>query len=374
MPKKIRRILGNFSLLVSSILLTLVLGELLMRIFAATNNIDFTLYMQELKNSNRLPTRELYVDNNGLYELRANAQVLATTSDFSIIYKINSQGLRDKEYDFVKSKDKTRILVFGDSITFGEGIEYGERFSDIIEKSFPNLEVINFGVPGYGLDRILIKFAAEGIKFLPDYVIIFINEAMIKRFSTNIIKNNYVDLANIAVKSPSGNTLTAYISKNDVFFNKKKYFLALDKSFLFSYFQYKFCLFTLKNKLRRDDQKAWEAIYAENPNQVYSAQEKGPGIHKEAVAARTVLLIKKLNDICKNHKTKLILININDGFSDMDFLRNIDSNIIYYDLTRDLSNESRKYSLCFVYDEHYNKKANSFIGKKTNGILENIIH
>ncbi len=374
MPNNLKRILANSSLFVSLILLTLILGELLMRVFGVVNNIDFTLYMKELKNSNRLPAEELFVDNNGLYGLRPQVQVLATTSDFSVIYKINSQGLRDKEYAFIKSKDKTRILVFGDSITFGEGIEYGERFSDIIEKSFPNLEVINFGVPGYGLDRILIKFTAEGLKFSPDYVIIFINEAIIKRFSTNIIKNNYVDLKNIIAKIPTSNTSTAYINKNDVFFNKRKNLLALDKSFLFSYLQYKLCLFRLTNKLREDDRKSWEAIYAENQKQVRPAQDRRSGINMDPVAARTVLLIEKFNDICKNHGIKLILININNRFNDMGFLRDIDNSIAYYDLTNDLINESKKYYPYFIYDGHYNKKVNSFIGKKTTEILGGIIH
>ncbi len=301
-----KRIFVNFSLLVSSILLTLILGELLMRMIGMVNNIDFTLYMKELKNSDRLP-KKLFISYSDLYGFRPSIQVLATTSDFSIIYKINSQGLRDKEYGFTKPKNKIRILSFGDSFTFGEGIEYGERFTDIIEKSFPNLEVINFGVPGNGLDKCLIRFVAQGLKYSPDYVIIFINKAIIERFSTDIIKNNYVDLENIILKSQANNASTAYINRNDAFFNKRKAFLALDRSFLFSFLNYKFCLFTLKNKLKKDDEKVWNVA---NQKQVYVEQNKALDIKIDPVSSRSILLIKKFNDICKEYGVKLILINM----------------------------------------------------------------
>ncbi len=363
----------NFSLLATSILLTLIFGELLMRMIGIINNIDFTLYMKELKNSDKLP-QELFISDNNLHLLRPNIQVLATTSDFSIIYKVNSQGLRDKEYGFTKLKNKIRILSFGDSSTFGEGIEYGERYTDIIENFFPNLEVINFGVPGYGLDQCLIRFTAEGLKYSPDYVIIFISKAIIDRFSTDIIKNNYVDLENIIPKSPVNNDLTAYINRNDAFFNKRRVFFALDRSFLFSFLNYKFCLFTLKNKLKKDDEKVWGAIFPKEQKQAYGKQNKSLDINVDSVSERSILLMKKFNDICKRYGIKLIIINIDSFFSNMDFLKGIDNNIIYYDLAKDLINESKKYRLTFIYDRHYNKRTHSFIGQKTIAILKSIIN
>ncbi len=304
-----KRIFVNFSLLASSILLTLILAEVLVRMIGMVNNIDFTLYMKELKNSDRLP-KELFISYSDLYGFRPSIQVLATTSDFSIIYKINSQGLRDKEYGFTKPKNKIRILSFGDSFTFGEGIEYGQRFTDIIEKSFPNLEVINFGVPGYGLDQCLIRFAAQGLKYSPDYVIIFINKVIIDRFSPDIIKNNNIDIDDFLPKSPVNNASTVYINRNDAFFNKRRVFLALDRSFLFSFLNYKFCLFTLKNKLKKDDEKVWNT---KNQKQVYVKQNKALDINIDPVSARSLLLIKKFNAICKKYGIKLILINLKNA-------------------------------------------------------------
>ncbi len=372
MPKNNKKILVASSLLASSVLFALILCELFLRLIGALNNIDFTLYMKELKNSDRLPA-ELYMHHGNLHKLRPGVQVLAITSDFSVIYKVNSQGLRDKEYDFAKPKNKTRILAFGDSYTFGEGVAYGERFTDIIENSFANLEVINFGVPGYGLDQMLIQFMAEGLKYSLDYVIIFINKPIIDRYPADIMKNNYVDPAIIIAKSPVNNPSTAYINRNDTFFNKRKHFLALYRSFLFSFLNYRLRLFTLKNKLRKDDKRTWDAITAECKKEINITKGSTSDTNIDPIATRTIPLINKFNDICKQYGVKLILININDYFSNMDFLKNLDNNIAYYDLTGALINESKKYNLCFVYDRHYNKKTHSFIGRKTVEILRAVM-
>jgi len=371
MSKNIKDIVAKFSLLVSSALLALLLCELLMRFIGMAYNIDFTLYMKELKNSDRLP-QGLFVKYNNFWGLKPNVQVLATTSDFSIIYKINSHGLRDKEYDFKKPKNKIRILAVGDSLTFGEGVEYGDRFTEIIEKSFSNVEVINCGVPGYGLDQILIQFAADGIKYSPDFVIIFIDKSIIKRFSTDIIKDNHVNLENIIPKRPLNNVSTGYINRNDPFFNKRKDFLGSDRSFLFSFLKYKFSLFTLKNKLRKEDKENWSVFYSSSQKKVNITKDKTSDINIEPIAARTTLLIQKFNDISKKYNIKLIVINIDDYSDNLGFLRNI-KNICYYDLSNELINESKRCKLRFVYDRHYNKNAHRFIGQKTTKFLEGIM-
>src|SRR4030042_4345946 len=191
-----KRILNYAILSFVLIFLNLIICELSMRVIGKKKNIDFRLYTKELKNSDRLPS-DLFVNDDILgRRLKPNVQVLATTSDFSVIYSINSKGLRDKEYDFDNPQGKIRILAFGDSCTFGEGVSYSRRFTDIAEDYFHNVEIINFGVPGYGLDQILLYFAADGLRYKPDYVMVFINRAIERRYSTDIIKDNSIVLDN----------------------------------------------------------------------------------------------------------------------------------------------------------------------------------
>lgn len=66
----------------------------------------------------------------------------------------NSRGFRDIEYSARKPEGVTRIGLLGDSVTFGWGVPYGARFSEIIEDRWnaspqAPFEVINTGHGNY---------------------------------------------------------------------------------------------------------------------------------------------------------------------------------------------------------------------------------
>lgn len=85
----------------------------------------------------------------------------------------NSRGLRGiREYSYAKDPGKLRILVLGDSFTFGDEVSDDETFSHFLERMIPNSEVINMGVHGYGHDQMLIILREEGKKYNPDIVIL----------------------------------------------------------------------------------------------------------------------------------------------------------------------------------------------------------
>ena len=67
--------------------------------------------------------------------------------------EISSQGFRDKEYPFSKTRGALRILMLGDSVTFGTFVPTGSTFTsrleDRLNERFGNVEVINAGVSGY---------------------------------------------------------------------------------------------------------------------------------------------------------------------------------------------------------------------------------
>ena len=380
---KIKTLKINVCIGIIAIILGFFVSEIAMRITGKVMHVNFTLYMKELKNSDRMP-EEIFLHDLG-YRLRPNTQVLATTSDFSVIYKINSQGLRDKEYDFTKPKSTIRILAFGDSFTFGEGIPYGERFTDIAEKHFSNLEIINFGTPGYGLDYMFLQFVHDGLKYSPDYIILFIHNAMLERYSTNIIKNNSIDIEKYIYNSPIGGSSIIYINKNDNFFIPDEKNYLFNQSYLLSYLRYQLTLLSLKHKFQEYDKEFWVKINEAKNKE--SAKSQSLPLSKEASAIsgsaqdhsivnnipeRTKLIIKKFNEICKAHKIKLILINcVNYGH--IDYLNNIDNSIAYYDLNDALNTESKKYRLQFAYDPHYNPKTNKFIAQKLIEIIEEAV-
>ena len=63
--------------------------------------------------------------------------------------KINSKGLRDNEYPFERDKDTFRVLVLGDSFTWGIGVNIEETFTKRWEAKYHGrVEIINAGVTG----------------------------------------------------------------------------------------------------------------------------------------------------------------------------------------------------------------------------------
>ena len=91
---------------------------------------------------------------------------------------LNSQGLRaDREYSLAPPEDKLRLAVFGDSFVFCDGELTQNTWAYFLEHSVKNLEVMNFGVSGYGLGQSYLRYLKDGLKFKPD--IVFFNYVLL---------------------------------------------------------------------------------------------------------------------------------------------------------------------------------------------------
>ncbi|MBW2737526.1 MAG: hypothetical protein JRE64_01485 [Deltaproteobacteria bacterium] len=111
-----------------------------------------------------------------------NIEGFSRTQDFIMHVKINSRGLRDREFELSKPSGTFRIGVFGDSFTFGEGVQNEEAYPKILEKilkrdtrliqSRTNVEVINFGLGKTGTSQQLALYQQEGTKYDLDCVIL----------------------------------------------------------------------------------------------------------------------------------------------------------------------------------------------------------
>jgi hypothetical protein len=89
------------------------------------------------------------------------------------ILNTNSRGFRGREeYASGRQANKTRILVLGDSFTFGEGVSDTETYSHDLQELMPSAEVINMGVHGCGHDQILLLLKEEGPRYEPSIVML----------------------------------------------------------------------------------------------------------------------------------------------------------------------------------------------------------
>ena len=99
---------------------------------------------------------------------------------------INSQGLRDYEYTLAKPPGVYRILLLGDSTTFGWGVSLADTSAKILERDlnaqnvpgYPRFEVINSGVGNYDTVQEVTYYKTQGRNFHPDLVVLgyFIND------------------------------------------------------------------------------------------------------------------------------------------------------------------------------------------------------
>jgi hypothetical protein len=89
------------------------------------------------------------------------------------VLNTNSRGLRGtSEFPYERTPGKQRILIFGDSFTYGDDVSDHETYSYYLQQLLPNAEIINMGVHGYGHDQMLVLLQEEGIKYKPDIVIL----------------------------------------------------------------------------------------------------------------------------------------------------------------------------------------------------------
>jgi lysophospholipase L1-like esterase len=97
----------------------------------------------------------------------------------------NAQRMRaGRSYELVKPPGLTRIEVFGDSFAYGAEVGDAETFAARLEQEGDHLEVLNFGVPGYGLDQVYLRFQDDGRRYGPDIVIINLMHLLLTRCDT----------------------------------------------------------------------------------------------------------------------------------------------------------------------------------------------
>jgi hypothetical protein len=85
----------------------------------------------------------------------------------------NARGLRGaREHEYEKPAGVQRVVVLGDSFTFGEEVSDDETYSHQLERLLPGVQVLNLGVHGYGHDQMLLYLREEGLKYRPDVVLL----------------------------------------------------------------------------------------------------------------------------------------------------------------------------------------------------------
>ena len=169
------RILANGLLVFSAILIMVGVFEVLCRTVINDGmqyHIEMWRYAVELK--------RIAKDSAIGHEHSPGARARLMGVDVSI----NSGGLRNNEIEPVKQSETTRVLMLGDSVTFGWGVPFDGTASKILERELIAygtglFEVINAGVGNYNTAMETSYFFDDGKAYTPDIVVLnyFINDA-----------------------------------------------------------------------------------------------------------------------------------------------------------------------------------------------------
>lgn len=90
----------------------------------------------------------------------------------SFTIRINKNGFRDDVDWYDNIRHKKKVLILGDSVCFGFGLEFKDTVGEQLEKLLGDDFVsLNLSCVGYSTDQELILFEKEGIKYDPDFVV-----------------------------------------------------------------------------------------------------------------------------------------------------------------------------------------------------------
>jgi hypothetical protein len=102
------------------------------------------------------------------------------------LYRANRSGFRARvEYAQRAPRGVVRIVTVGDSFTHGTDVRNEDTWQENMMALRPNLQVLNFGVGGYGPDQALLRYEQDGAHFNPQVVLFgYMAENFLRSVST----------------------------------------------------------------------------------------------------------------------------------------------------------------------------------------------
>jgi hypothetical protein len=89
-----------------------------------------------------------------------------------VAYTLNAAGTRGAHYGPARRPGTVRAVLLGDSLTYGYGVGDEQTFARLVDDARPDVEIVNLGVQGYGLDQSRLALEARGLAYRPDVVVL----------------------------------------------------------------------------------------------------------------------------------------------------------------------------------------------------------
>jgi hypothetical protein len=310
------------------------------------------------------PQYMLMPDDNANYAPRPYFQgrLVNDFGDFDVPVTINSMGLRDGRLETDICGDCYRILMFGDSNTFGEGVLWEETYAALIEKRLNQqgprkVQILNAGAPSDSLAQMFERLKKQGRAVRPDLVTVcWVPYTFGREVENRMYMNGYlVDPlkmdrlhavgANIFYSPyPPGSRL----AELDIWLQSH--------SFIYFFSKY----------------RLWERIF-----HVFADRITGELNVPPVYLARPMETVKKIDGFCKSSGSGFLLIVL--GPSDenaMDIMKYCrDNHIAAIDVARRLyADRELKHRLLFSHDAHLNPAGHASVAEEMAPRIHDIIY
>ncbi len=341
----------------------LILGLLFLGLLLVLTEFGF-------RASGKYPVSGFAYDPDLIWRLKRNHSETKQAGDQTLTISFNADGFRDKDHETGKAPGVKRIMVIGDSYTFG-GIDYSDEqiFTAILEQNLNKdrsgaYEVMNVSVPAWATDQQLIYLVKEGIHYQPDHIILVaspndIREAYCKKLYQLTAGGGFVRLP---VKIDWKTRIGWHLANTSSFFQylqqkvlRKNYGTFFD---IFRHYSVNF---------GKEDATDWDRpLYLEDPfPEVRDAKKL------------FTLLIGEIDNICRQHEIRLLLA-INP--SKTEYLETTDSlyrpgaiaafmgkvagtyGIPYLNLYEKTKQLPDPLSIFISWEYHYNETGHRFVG------------
>lgn len=201
--------------------------EIILRI---TDPVGVEYFSEVVRYFDKLEDREnySYIHPAGMNEIFQGVTV-----------KTNSQGLRGPEFTISKPEGKRRLLILGDSVVLGWGVEYENTFPSILQDHFDSLgtdiEVIPAGVSSWNTRTEYEFLKNVASEYDPDMLIL-----VIVGNDTDPKDNSNIEIGKEELLSQ------VYKPNTDQDIFRKAWFSLVDISYLFKHMQFVIKVFTEK--------------------------------------------------------------------------------------------------------------------------------
>lgn len=192
MDPRHRALLANGALIALSLLTSLALAEGLLRFGMESTrlvpNAPETPVLNQRRNELRFLER-----NRDSEQMGGHDPVLG--------WDAGPPATRVRGRQSVPAKSGRRAVALGDSFVFGNEVDADENFAALLDQAANGLEVLNMGVPGFGIDQSYLKYAHFATQYDADVVLFGIYVSDYER-STVAFTNGAKPLYQVHAEAP----------------------------------------------------------------------------------------------------------------------------------------------------------------------------